>query len=190
MGAPFGHGGVVAASAAIDQGRGGRVNGIAPVSCRPMSETSLQETYGPRGRCFGCGPKNDQGLRIQSVVQGDEVVCTWQAEPHHQAWDGVVNGGIVGVLFDCHSNWTAAWHLFEQGGRTEFPSTVTADFHVKLHRPTTSREPIELRARVVESTDRRAVVEAELHANGRVTASCRGTFVSVPPGHPAYHRWI
>ena len=26
-------------------------------------------------------------------------------------------------------------------------------------------------------------------ANGKVTATCRGTFVAVKEGHPAYHRW-
>jgi hypothetical protein len=35
----------------------------------------------------------------------------------------------------------------------------------------------------------RAVVDATLEANGKVTATCRGTFVAVKPGHPAYHRW-
>ena len=150
---------------------------------------SLQEIHGPTGRCFGCGPQNEQGLRIRSVACGDEVVCTWQGRTAHQAWDGVLNGGIVGVLFDCHSNWTAAYHLWRKHGEGEFPSTVTADFHVKLHRPTPSNEPVTIRARVIESTDRRAVVEADLLASGQVTATCRGTFVSVPPGHPAYHRW-
>jgi hypothetical protein len=42
---------------------------------------------------------------------------------------------------------------------------------------------------VVESTEDRAVIEAELLALGKVTATCRGTFVAVKPGHPAYHRW-
>ena len=26
-------------------------------------------------------------------------------------------------------------------------------------------------------------------ANGKITATCRGTFVAVKEGHPAYHRW-
>ena len=33
------------------------------------------------------------------------------------------------------------------------------------------------------------VWRATLEANGKVTATCRGTFVAVKPGHPAYHRW-
>ena len=49
--------------------------------------------------------------------------------------------------------------------------------------------PLHLRAHVVESKDDRAVVEATLEVNGKVTATCRGTFVAVREGHPAYHRW-
>ena len=35
----------------------------------------------------------------------------------------------------------------------------------------------------------RAVVEATLSARGEVTCTCRGVFVAVREGHPAYHRW-
>jgi acyl-coenzyme A thioesterase PaaI-like protein len=77
----------------------------------------------------------------------------------------------------------------KQSGAATPPCTVTADFHVTLRRPTPMDVPLQLRARVVESSGDRAVVEATLEANGKVTASCRGTFVAVKEGHPAYHRW-
>ena len=48
---------------------------------------------------------------------------------------------------------------------------------------------ITLKARVIESSEDRAIVEAELIANGKVCDTCRGTFVAVKEGHPAYHRW-
>jgi hypothetical protein len=41
----------------------------------------------------------------------------------------------------------------------------------------------------VEATDDRAIVEASLAAAGKVTATCRGTFVAVKEGHPAFGRW-
>jgi len=43
---------------------------------------SVQETYAPNNRCFGCGPANDRGLRIRSFEQGDELVCEWRPQPH------------------------------------------------------------------------------------------------------------
>ena len=154
-----------------------------------MSEKSLQDRFAPDNRCFGCGPKNERGLRIKSFESGDELVCRWTPEKHHEAWEGTLNGGICGALLDCHSNWTAAWHLMRAGDLAEPPSTVTADFHVKLKRPTPRTRPLTLRARVVESAADRAVVEASIESDGKLTATCRGTFVAVQPGHPAWHRW-
>ena len=150
---------------------------------------SLQETYAPNNRCFGCGPANDKGLRIRSFEEGDELVCDWKPEPHHVAFEGIVNGGIIGALLDCHSNWAASYHLMRRAGAERPPCTVTADYSVKLLRPTPTDDVLRLTARVVESTDDRAVVEAALTAKGKTCATCRGTFVAVRPGHPAYHRW-
>lgn len=152
-------------------------------------EKSLQETYAPHNACFGCGPANDKGLRIRSRVEGDKVVASWRAEAHHEAFPGILNGGIIGALLDCHSNWTAAWHLMRRAGADHPPCTVTADYAIKLLRPTPTDGEISLLAEVVESSDKKAVIDATLSAGGKVCASCRGTFVAVKPGHPAYHRW-
>ena len=154
-----------------------------------MTDKALQETYAPHNACFGCGPANDKGLRVRSVVDGDVVVAQWTPEPHHEAFPGVLNGGIIGTLLDCHCNWTAAWHLMQRAGNDRPPCTVTADYAISLKRPTPTDGPISLVARVAESTDKRAVIEGELSAGGKVCATCRGTFVAVEPGHPAYHRW-
>lgn len=150
---------------------------------------SLQEQYGPHTICFGCGPANERGLHIRSFPEGDEVIADWQPEAHHQAFEGVLNGGIVGTLLDCHSNWTAAHHLMRTSGADKPPTTVTADFHVRLLKPTPIDGPLRIRAHVVESTEDRATVEATLEAGELVTAACRATFVAVRPGHPAYGRW-
>ena len=154
-----------------------------------MDEIALQDRYAPGNRCFGCGPANEKGLRIKSHPRGDEVVAEFHPEPHHEAFPGVMNGGICGALLDCHSNWTAAWALMKQSGLENLPCTVTADFHVFLKRPTPMDATVLLKAKPVEIAGDRAVIEATLEANGKVTATCRGTFVAVKEGHPAYHRW-
>lgn len=154
-----------------------------------MDLLSLQERYSPLGTCFGCGPANAKGLRVRSFVQGDSVVATWRAEAHHEAFPGMLNGGIIGSLLDCHCNWAAAWHLMQRLQADKPPCTVTADYAIKLLRPTPTDGPIELMARIVESTGDRARVEGTLSAAGKPRATCVGTFVAVKPGHPAYHRW-
>jgi acyl-coenzyme A thioesterase PaaI-like protein len=150
---------------------------------------NLQDRYSPESRCFGCGPKNEKGLRIKSRVEGDTVVAEWSPEPHHEAFDGILNGGIIGALLDCHSNWTAAWALMVRDGTPAPPCTVTAEFHVRLKRPTPMSGPLTLKAAPVSSEGNRVTVEATLSAGEVVTATCRGVFVAVQEDHPAYHRW-
>jgi acyl-coenzyme A thioesterase PaaI-like protein len=169
--------------------------GTSGVQKRPEdSGPSLQERYAPDSICFGCGPANVGGLHIRSfaIDAGDpsgDVVADWMPMPGYEAFPGVLNGGIIGALLDCHSNWTAAYHLMGKNGASTPPTTVTADYSIKLLRPTPVGQPVRLRARVVESSDRRAVVEATLESRGEPAATCRGTFVAVREGHPAYNRW-
>ncbi len=150
---------------------------------------SLQEQFAPGLTCFGCGPSNPHGLQVRSFAAGDEVVADWQPGPFHEAFPGVLNGGIIGTLLDCHCNWAAAHHLMTRDGLAHPPCTVTADYAITLRRPTPSGGRVHLRARVVEAVGDRAVVEGTLEAAGKVCATCRGTFVAVKAGHPAYHRW-
>jgi acyl-coenzyme A thioesterase PaaI-like protein len=69
------------------------------------------------------------------------------------------------------------------------PCTVTADYAISLKRPCPTDGPVTLSARVVQSDGTKVLVEGVLEAGGKVRATCRGTFVAVEPGHPAYHRW-
>jgi acyl-coenzyme A thioesterase PaaI-like protein len=150
---------------------------------------SLQERYAPHNACFGCGPANEKGLRLCSRVEDGQVVADWTPEQHHEAFPGILNGGIIGTLLDCHGNWAATYHLMQRTQAPTPPCTVTADFAVKLHRPTPSTSPVRLRAQVLGSSHDRATVEATLESGGKVCATCRGTFVAVKEGHPAFHRW-
>lgn len=154
-----------------------------------MGEQCLQERYAPENRCFGCGPKNERGLRIRSFVSGEAVVAEFDPEPWQEAFTGMLSGGIAGTLLDCHMNWTAAWRIMNERGEDAPPCTVTAEFTVKLKRPTPTDRRLRLVARVVEASGDRATVEATLCAGDVVTATGRGVFVAVKPGHPAYHRW-
>jgi len=154
-----------------------------------VTDLAVQDRHAPHNACFGCGPANAEGLQIKSFpAEGGGLVCDWTASPHHQAFPGMLNGGIVGALLDCHSNWAACMHLMERSGAASPPCTVTASYSVTLRRPT-PLGPVRLVARVTESSDDRATVEATLEADGKVCATCTGLFVAVKEGHPAYHRW-
>lgn len=159
------------------------------------SPTALQDRYAPHNRCFGCGPANEKGLRIKSIAVPQEdgsnlYICEWTPEKHHEAFEGVLNGGIIGALLDCHMNWTAIHHLMVKNGLDKAPCCVTAEFKVQLKRPTPIG-PVHIEARVVSSQEDRATIEAVMTSpqTGKVTAIGTGLFVAVKPDHPAYHRW-
>jgi len=156
------------------------------------TERSLQERFAPNNDCFGCGVANPQGLQLRSfprLEEGDELVARWTPQSHHRAFGAVLNGGICGALLDCHSNWAAAWHLLRLDPSAPLPTTVTADFHVRLKRPTPLDQELLLHAVAVASAAEKVTVEATIEAVGKITATCIGHFIAVRPGHPAYHRW-
>jgi acyl-coenzyme A thioesterase PaaI-like protein len=154
------------------------------------NNSSLQKSFAPNSICFGCGPANTKGLQIQSFAKGDFVTCEWLPEKHHEAFPTMLNGGIIGSLLDCHCNWTAAWTIKNKLGLKDMPCTVTAEYSIKLLRPTLSAEKVYLEAKAVEMIgDDRVWVEGILKSKEKTTATCRGLFVAVKEGHPAYHRW-
>ena len=152
-------------------------------------ERSLQERFAPRGICFGCGPENPLGLGIRSYVEGDVVRATFKPQKHHQGFEGMMNGGIIGALLDCHMNWTAAWGLMKLAGSPEPPCTVTGSYEVKFFAPTPVDKPLEVIASVVEISPRKATIKASLEADGVATSAGHGVFIAVKEGHPAFNRW-
>ncbi len=153
------------------------------------TELSLQEKYADKSICFGCGPANEEGLHIRSFPEDGKLVAYWEPTEKYQAMPGMLYGGLIACLLDCHSNWTASWHLMQTNGLDHPPCTVTAQHSIKYLRPTPVDGTIKLVAHVVDSKADRATVHGELIAGDKVCATCESSFVAVKPDHPAYHRW-
>ena len=152
-------------------------------------EISVQEKFAPNSICFGCGPANKEGLQIKSHRHNGGLLTIFESEEKHQAFPGVINGGIIGSLIDCHGNWTAAIAIMDKNGWKVPQCTVTAQYEVKLKRPTPFGSKLKLTSRVLALQEDRAEVIIELKANDKTCATGRGLFVAVKEGHPAYHRW-
>ena len=150
---------------------------------------SVQEKHAPNSICFGCGPANEKGLKIRSMRTESGLELEFSPKLEHQAFPGMVNGGIIGTLLDCHGNWTAAIALMDKSRDSHPPCTVTASYSIKLRRPTPIGKILKVTANVSEMGDDRAKVEMVLWADGKVCATGEGLFVAVTDGHPAYHRW-
>ena len=124
-------------------------------------------------QCFGCGSLNELGLKIKSHWQGDELVCRWRPAPHHIGHPGFVYGGTVASIVDCHSIWTAMATWCRETG-TDIalaPSSfVTGKLCVTFRRPARIDEVLELRARVVDASERRLTVACRVLQGGEECA--------------------
>src|SRR5215472_17856084 len=136
-----------------------------------MNAKSLQEKYAPNSTCWGCGPANTEGLHIRSFPKNGEVVAEWKPAKKYEAFEGVLNGGVIGTLLDCHCNWTAAYYLMKHANADRPPCTVTAEYAVKFLRPASTRDSVSLSAKVVDLMNDRATVEGTLSAGGKVCAT-------------------
>ena len=154
-----------------------------------VNDISVQEKYAPNSICFGCGPANKKGLRIQSFRTENGLEMKFETKSEHQAFPGIINGGIISTLLDCHGNWAATMALMDKNEGDIPPCTVTASFSMKLRRPTPINTTLEISANIKQISDDRANVNMTLVANGKVCATGEGLFVAVNEGHPAYHRW-
>ena len=115
-----------------------------------MAGKCVQHEYAPNSICFGCGPANEAGLQIQSHRIDNGLVMEYLPNETHQAFPGMVNGGIIGTLLDCHGNWTAAVALMDEKNLAEPPCTVTASYSVTLRRPTPLGETLTVTSQINE----------------------------------------
>src|SRR5262245_11403518 len=128
----------------------------------PMEPRAFQDAFAQIGvhQCWGCGSQNAQGLQIKSYWEGDESVCAWQPQPYHQAWPGMVNGGILAAIIDCHCTCTGIAAAYRTANRaiTTSPliTMVTAELRISYLRPTPIAELLHLRATIREQTERKA----------------------------------
>lgn len=124
-------------------------------------------------QCFGCGALNAHGLQIKSRWQGDELVCRWRPPPHHIGHPGMVYGGTIASVVDCHAIWTAmATHCRESGidlAKVRSP-LVTGRLSVNYLKPARIDADLVLHARVVDTSGRRATVRCRVLQDGQECA--------------------
>jgi acyl-coenzyme A thioesterase PaaI-like protein len=148
--------------------------------------TAMQDLV--KVHCYGCGALNAQGLQIKSFWAGDEVVCAWRPRPEHIGHPGVLYGGLIASVLDCHCIWTAAAHAYRRTGREMSGSFdfqyVTAALRIDYRKPVPIEQAVELRAREVEFSARKSVVRCTVSSRRIVCAEGEVVAVLVAAPEP------
>ena len=95
-----------------------------------------------QNHCFGCGPSNPIGLKLQFEESEHYLHARWKPEPAFQGYINVIHGGIIATLLDE----IGAWCIYIKGGT----SAVTSQMTVRYLKPVyLTRGPLNLDAQIV-----------------------------------------
>lgn len=149
---------------------------------------AIQETYGERFQhCWGCGPKNEQGIHLKSYPSEDGQTCIAKFTPESKYTGGVpanLFGGMIAVLFDCHGTASAAWFKHQEKGLELTEDTVigrfiTARLEIDFKKPLPIDREITITTTVEEIGERKVIVNMEMVAEGELRAKSRMVAVGV-----------
>lgn len=152
------------------------------------NKIAIQETYGDRFQyCWGCGPKNEEGIHIKSYPSEDGQSCYCKIVPEEKYTGGVpanLFGGMIAMIFDCHGTASAAWFNHNNKGLKLKEDTVigryiTARLEIDFKKPVPMNKEITVTAKAEEIGERKIIVSMEMEADGEVRAKAKMVAVGV-----------
>ena len=141
-----------------------------------MSETKelTPMPHSAQNRCFGCGPANADGLRLEFLQAADgSVVCLTTVANTFAGQRGYVHGGIIATLLD---------EAMAKAARVLGAPAMTRHMEVDFLRPVPSGVELRIEGHVLRSEGRKHWAEAKvISSDGSALAQGKGLFVEVRP---------
>jgi uncharacterized protein (TIGR00369 family) len=141
-----------------------------PDELKPFAHTA-------QNTCFGCGPANPNGLKLEFFLAPDRaVVCSATISNLFEGPPGCLHGGIIATLLD---------EAMSKAVRARGFLSMTRRMEVDYRRPVPSGAPIRIEGRLVRSEGRKHWAEAQiLDSEGAVLAQANALFIEVKPRRP------
>lgn len=146
---------------------------------------ALQDLAAPDFVCYCCGPAHPTGLRIKSYWDSDGVHVVTKHTPRAEfiGFPGLVYGGLLAMLVDCHCGWTAMAYHYRAEGRE--PGTlpridcVTGNMNIDYLKATPMGVELTIKGRVESPIGRKSRVFCEIWAGDLLTVTADTVFVKV-----------
>lgn len=125
--------------------------------------------------CFGCGPDNAAGMRLDFVRDeaAKKVTGDFALDARYQGAPGIVHGGIVALVLD---------EALSKVSKFYGVSAVTAALNIEYLRPVRTGEALHVEARNERCEGRQLYHAGEIRdAQGRLLARAHGRFVAIDP---------
>jgi len=127
------------------------------------------------GHCFGCGPRNAQGLRLTFILDNEAHTATSQVNLTrlHEGAPGYIHGGIIATLMD---------EAMSKLNRPFGVLAMTRHLEVDYLRPSPVGRDLILTGRHLRRDGRKLFHEADLRLpDGTVLAKGKGLFIAIDP---------
>jgi uncharacterized protein (TIGR00369 family) len=130
----------------------------------PVGMKKLTPVTGTFTGCFGCGPDNPRGLRLEFLRDGDAVVSHTSLGLDYAGYRHFVHGGVIAAILDE----AMGWALLQIRGRYG----VTRSLRVDYRRPVRVAVPLTVRASIDAFGEDAAEISAMIRdQRGRLLAS-------------------
>jgi len=136
------------------------------VERRSVSGVGMQKLAHAAGTftgCFGCGPENPRGLRLEFHRDGDSVVSHACLGREYAGYRDFIHGGVIAAMLDE----AMGWALLHIAGRYGVTRSLTVDYR----RPMRVASRFTVRAGVDAFGDNTAKISAVIRdQRGRILA--------------------
>jgi uncharacterized protein (TIGR00369 family) len=132
--------------------------------------------HGGQNHCFGCGPGNPVGLKLQFSASREEhpawaVAAQATISNPYEGPPGYLHGGIIATLLD---------EAMSKANRARGVTAMTRQMAIEYLRPVPSGAPIRIEGRVSRSEGRKHWTEARItDAGGVVLAQATALFIAI-----------
>jgi acyl-coenzyme A thioesterase PaaI-like protein len=148
-----------------------------------MTGTPLNRQFiYPGNDCFGCGPDNAEGLRIEIFRDGDRtdrLVGVYRPRATNAGFPGIAHGGAQFTVLDCMAGWSV--FMLRNDVIKGMPLTTTATMRFK--KAARVGEELSLSAEIVKEADGKspfAIKAAIRDTKGDVLSEADFDYVLVP----------
>jgi acyl-coenzyme A thioesterase PaaI-like protein len=135
------------------------------------SPTELARLRREYAHCFGCGPDNPLGLRLDGFERdGDTVRAEFVPRSEYRGFSDILHGGIIATALDEILAWTAIL--------VENTMVVTGKLELRYRKPAPADATYLLEGTLLESQGRRLVIGGTCRVGETLIAEATGLFIA------------
>ncbi len=127
-----------------------------------MSDDLIRLNADETPHCFGCGPANPRGLRLEIYQDGTDAVATFTPTADLGGWPERLHGGVIGLIVD---------EMLVYAGAPHGLWGMTAKVRYWMRKPIPFGAELTIRSRLIQQSDRAFRATVSIHLPGDVLAA-------------------